>query len=220
MPVSLKQKLNTFILLIKEPRVFKSLISLRTSGYLYQNGWFTSIKKNLPVNRENAPIPWTTYPFIDFIEKRLSSDLELFEFGSGHSTLFYSKKLKSVSVVEHNKTWYSDLREKVARNVNLILSDNDSVESFVYAIRKLNRKFDIISIDGIYRVECLYESINHLKDSGVIILDDSERDEYEKGVKLLSENSFKKIDFWGMSAGYLFTKATTIFYKNSNCLAI
>ncbi len=220
MPEPLKKRINTLLLLLKEPKVFKSLISLRTSGYLYTNGWFNSVKKNLPVNKEDAPIPWVTYPFIDFIETKLSRDLELFEFGAGHSTLFYSLKLKSVTAVEPNKDWYNDLRKRISNNVNLILSNDESAESFVYAVRKLNKKFDIISIDGVHRVECMRESVNHLKENGVIVLDDSERAEYKDGEKFLLENGYKKIDFWGMSAGYLFKKATTIYYKKNNCLGI
>jgi hypothetical protein len=220
MPIPLEKKISTLLLLLKEPKVFKALISLRTSGYLFTNGWFNSLKKQLPVNKDNTPIPWVTYPFIDFIESRLSSDYELFEFGTGHSTLYYSPKLKSVTAVEHDKAWYNELKKRISKNVKLILSEDESADSYLDAIRKLNKKFDIISIDGIYRVECIYESVNHLKENGVIILDDSERVEYKEGEEFLVKNGYKKIDFWGMSAGYLFKKATTVYYKMSNCLEI
>ena len=220
MSLSFKNRLYTILVLLKEPKVLKALLSLRTSGYLYTNGWINSFKKNLPLNSDNTPIPWTTYPFINFIETRLSTDMNLFEFGAGYSTLFYSRKIRSVIAIEHNKEWYSAIKKRIESNVKLLLSADESIESYVFSIRKLNKKFDIISIDGIHRVECLNESINHLKENGIIILDDSERVEYKESMKLLLQKGFKKLDFWGMSAGYLFKKSTTIFYKADNCIGI
>jgi len=83
-----------------------------------------------------------------------------------------------------------------------------------------DQKFDIIIVDGIYRNECLIESVSYLSESGVIILDDSERQEYSEGISKVLGNKFKRVNFWGISPGYLYRKSTTIFYKNSNCINI
>ena len=78
----------------------------------------------------------------------------------------------------------------------------------------------MIFIDGIHRVVCCSTSLNNLTDKGVIVLDDSERDEYKPGIDVIVNSGFKKLDFWGISPGYLFRKCTTIFYKESNCMGI
>jgi hypothetical protein len=38
-----------------------------------------SFKMKLPVDKDSKPIPWMTYPFIDFISDRLYPDMEIFE---------------------------------------------------------------------------------------------------------------------------------------------
>jgi hypothetical protein len=39
---------------------------------LVQNGWFRSFKEDSPVDRDDQVFLWLTYPFIHFIENRLS----------------------------------------------------------------------------------------------------------------------------------------------------
>ena len=45
-----------------------------------------------------------------------------------------------------------------------------------------DRKFSIIIVDGRDRVNCILKSTSSLSQDGVLILDDSEREEYQYGV--------------------------------------
>lgn len=84
----------------------------------------------------------------------------------------------------------------------------------------LNKKFDVIIVDGRDRVNCVKNAIKNLKESGVIVLDDSERESYKEGIDFILSHGFKKIDFCGISPGLFYKKNTTIFYKTVNCLEI
>lgn len=103
------------------------------------------------------------------------------------------------------------LREYV-QNFEVIIS--------LIPLKKQLPKFDIIIIDGLHRVECCKKALNHLKSSSVIILDDSEREEYREGIDFLMRKGMRKIDFSGIAPGILFNKCTTIFYKTKNCMDI
>jgi len=61
---------------------------------------------------------------------------------------------------------------------------------------------------------------NFLTDEGVIILDDSKRNEYDRGIIHLMNKGFKKIDFGGIPPGTFIKKFTTVFYRTKNCLYI
>lgn len=95
-------KIKTIFQLLIEPKTLKFLLSTRLGGYLIQVGWFKSRKTGSPVGKDDEPIPWMTYPFIDFIEPRLNKNLIVFEFGSGNSTLFFSKRTGRVVSVDHD----------------------------------------------------------------------------------------------------------------------
>ena len=218
MEITLKDRIKTIFRLIQSPKTLKALLSQRYSGYLIDQGWFNSFISHAPVDSNNNPIPWLTYPFIDFITPRLSNQLTIFEFGAGNSTLFFAKKVREIFSVEHNKDWYDRISELAKGNVNLIYKEVD--DEYPKAIRGLNKKFDIIIVDAEERVNCVKNSLTALTESGVIVLDDSERSEYKEGIDFLKSNGLKQLDFWGISAGLLYKKCTSVFYKNNNCLNI
>jgi hypothetical protein len=83
------------VYVLAQPRLFKMLISMNTNGYLKNIGWINTFNNKMPVDGNNNPLPWVTYSFIDFISERLTNSMDIFEYGSGNSTLWYSKKVKS-----------------------------------------------------------------------------------------------------------------------------
>ena len=220
MAFTFREKIKTSLILLKEPKVLSGLLSLRLSGYLVDVGWFSAFKTGEPVDKNFEALPWLTYSFIDFITERLSKEFNVLEFGSGNSTLFFAKRVKKVSSVEHNSEWYNKLISKNPSNSKLILSKSDNSTDYIAGLTKSNKKFDLIIIDGIHRVDCCLSASNYLTDKGVIILDDSEREQYKEGIEYLTNKGFKKINFWGIPPGMLIRKCTTVFYKNNNCLGI
>jgi hypothetical protein len=104
--------LKKFINLISQPKLIKQLLSMGTAGYLKEIGWIESFDKQLPVDKEGKPLPWVTYGFIDFISDKLNKNMDIFEYGSGNSTLWYAEKVNSVTSVEHNKIWYEKIKKK------------------------------------------------------------------------------------------------------------
>ena len=193
------------------------MLSERYIGYLYDQGWFNAFKAGASVGKNNKPIPWMTYPFIDFIKGRLNKKLKVFEFGSGNSTLFWADKVASVVAIEHDKEWFNLIRNKMPNNVSIFL--RTLTVEYEKSFNDKDR-FDIIIVDGERRIECLHNSVEYLSEPGVIILDDSERDEYKEGINFVLNSDFRKIDFWGFSPGLFYKKATTIFYRNNNCLGV
>ena len=90
---------------------------------LKQDGWFKAFRTKTSIDNSSNPIPWVSYPFIDFISERLNIKMNIFEFGSGNSTLYFSKKVNSITSVEHNKTWYNKMSKLISPNMTLILKE-------------------------------------------------------------------------------------------------
>ncbi len=217
LPVS--KQITTILKLFTEPSVLKALLSLRSIGYLLDTGWIRSVISKMPVDVNGEPIPWVTLSFFEFMKTRIKKEFDVFEFGSGNSSLWFSKRVNTVTAIEHDENWFKKMTASLPKNVKIILSKD---ESAVYSgeLKKLDYKFDIITVDANHRNECLFVAPERLKEKGVIILDDSEREEYLPGINFLLENGFKKIDFYGIASGFIHHKATTVFYKQGNCLDI
>lgn len=198
----------------------RTLLSFNDKGYLDDIGWFNAYDTKSPIDRDNQPIPWVTYSFIDFIKDRLKKEHTVFEFGSGNSTYFYAKYAGIVVSVEHDKAWFDKISGTKPDNAELIYCELVRDGDYCRVPQKLEETFDIIIVDGRDRVNCCRQGIKALSERGVIILDDSERDDYRDGVSFLKQSGFKELSFSGISPGLFYRKSTSVFYKADNCLGI
>ena len=214
------RKIKAVTSVLSQPKLCKKLISVGTSGYLYEIGWIEAFKKQLPIDKDGAPLPWVTYSFIDFISNRLDKTMDVFEYGAGNSTLWYAKKTNSVTSVENDKQWFEKIKNRMPNNVQIYYEELLYGEKYSKFSKNLEIKFDIIIVDGRDRVNSMKSAIHSIKPGGVIVLDDSERVIYKDGIDFLMNAGFKKIDFSGISPGLFYKKSTTIFYRHNNCLGI
>lgn len=198
----------------------RSLLSFGIKGYLAEIGWFVAYKNKASVNEKNQPIPWFTYSFIDFLESRLNQRLSVFEFGSGNSTRYFAERVKHISSLEHDRSWYEMGLKNKLPNAELIFCELDTDGNYSRGALNAHQQFDIIIVDGRDRVNCCIQSIHALSEAGVLILDDSERERYHEGRNALLNNGFKEISFSGISPGFFYRKETSVFYRNNNCLGI
>ncbi len=200
-------------------RACKNLV-FKNDSFIYETGWINSIKHLAPMDRNSAPIPWMNYPFVSFITARLSKDHNVFEYGSGYSTLYWAKYVKKVTAVEYDKSWFDKIKKEVADNVKLVY--NDGIDDGLYNKACLNEgfKFDIIIVDGRNRVSCAECALEGLSEAGVIVLDDSHVSKYGDAFVKLKRKGFKEITFTGTKPVSVQFASTTIFYRDNNCLGI
>jgi hypothetical protein len=213
-------KISSLLQLLFQPKRLKALLAFNHKGYLHDIGWFKAFDSKSPVDSYGDPIPWVTYSFIDFIEPRLNKQHTVFEFGSGNSTYFYAKYAGIVVSVEHDKHWHDKIVNSKPENSEMIFCELIRGGDYCHMPGKLKEKFDIIIVDGRDRVNCCRQAVDALSASGVIVLDDSERKHYKPALEFLEKNGFKQLAFTGISPGLFYLKATTVFYKDNNCLGI
>lgn len=186
------------------------------NSYLQKKGWVRSDKKNIPVDQDGGPLPWYTYPAIDFIEPRLKSDFRVFEYGSGHSSLWYSRRVKEVVSVEDSKEWASEMTDRAPENVEIVYQPD--LDQYPLAVSGRG-VFDIVVIDGQVRKDCIEPALNALEETGIVILDDFERWEPDDWAHL-DQKGFRPLPFFGPKAQRLTESCTAILYRDQNSLQI
>lgn len=194
-------------------------IQLMINSQLRDDGWFKSFYSKQSIDFNNKPIPWYRYSFIKFLEPRLKKTFNVFEYGSGNSTLWFAQRVKKIKAVEHNKNWFEKISKLLPENAGIAFKEIDNGE-YASEVKSGNEKYDIIIIDGVDRNNCVYKSLECLSDKGIYIYDNSERKEYEESKKFLTDNEFKQIDFHGLGPVVPITSCTSVFYRESNCLKI
>ena len=212
--------LKALTALVAKPSRLKALLSYGHKGYLNSIGWFTAFDKKQAVDGKGKALPWVTYSFIDFIKERINKTQHIFEYGSGSSTIFYAERAGSVTSVEHDKGWFDKVKNTSPANAEMIFCHLEKDGEYAKKATLLGKRFDIIIVDGRDRVNCCKYSVDALSSNGVLVLDDSEREVYNPARVLLKTQGFKEISFSGISPGLFYEKATSVFYKQDNCLGI
>jgi hypothetical protein len=184
----------------------------------YRTGYFRSAFKMAAVSKTGQPLPWYTYPSIDFLKYRTYEDKIVLECGGGQSTLWWARRAKHVVTLEGNKDWYETLKGKIPRNVDLCYVSMESKEANVSDVKhtlqtKQYSKYDVIVIDGLYRYEMIEIALDRLSDVGIVICDNADGYGFYEGFK---ESGLWRVDFFGNAPGVVLPHATSIYFRPSS----
>ncbi len=183
-------------------------------------GWFRSFKTKQSVDANGEPLPWCTYPFIEFIEHRLTKQMNVFEYGSGNSTRWYAARVGNIKAVEHDKSWFELVKNQLPANASVVYQDVQNIENYTGEVAKAGQQYHVVIVDGRQRVRCVEQAVQNLTPDGVIVFDNPERENYQSAHDLLKERGFRRIDFWGFAPVTAHHNCTAVFYRDNNCLGI
>lgn len=189
-------------------------------GYLREMDWYASYHDQTVTGAGGEPVPWLTYPSVHFMSERIGLEMTVFEYGAGNSTFWWASRVERVISVEHMTEWYDRLRPKVPSNVELIFADHSDSEAYSEIALRYVGEVDILVIDSRHRVACAKKGLQALKPDGVVVWDDTEREEYAEGYELLADCGFRRLDFTGMGPARVEGWTTSIFYRSENCLRL
>jgi hypothetical protein len=209
------------IAMIEKDRNCSKYLSLyRFRHHLEEIGWFRSSAIHMPVDAYGKSLPWYTYAAICFLENRLRQEMMVFEYGTGNSTLWWAERVASVITVEHDVTWYEYMKKLIPGNVEFKYCKLIDGEEYCHLVSKYDKQFSIVVIDGRDRVSCARNCLGALRDDGVIVWDNSDREEYSVGHQHLMDSGFRRLDFHGYGPINTHGWSTSIFYRKDNCLHI
>ena len=204
---SLKRRIKT---LPFAPRNW--LPSFRAAQVLWnQYGHVKSVRCCESIDRDGRPLPWYTYPAIDFLHQLDFSGKDVFEFGSGMSTLFWSRSARRVVSVEDDESWFERVSARSPANAVVILETD--LATYPDTLDRTGQTFDVIVVDGPARgrtrLKCCRAALKALRPGGMIILDNS--DWLPQSSRLLRESGLLEVDMTGFApiAGHV---QTTSFY--------
>lgn len=203
------------------PRSFRELErSLQLLGTFRGMGWHRSTE-GVPMTLGGEPLPWIVYPAISWLDARVTSTDNVFEYGAGASTLWFAARASTVTSVEHQAAWAERIRKRMPESVGLeVVSATDETglledcSPYACAIEETPDTFDVVLIDGMHRNECLARAPAQLAADGIIVLDNSDRSVYAPGIAFLHDAGFWRIDFLGVVPGFGLHTATSVFGRS------
>ena len=221
---------------IKATFRFKNPAIVVDSIIYFHIWWKNYQRKNEPLKND---FPWITFKAEKFLKTILHKDMIVFEYGSGSSTLYFSRRVKQVFSIEHDLQWFEHLRQVISQkpitNVECRLFEpkiyepnekseylsrhvsykNKQFESYVKSIDAFpDEYFDLIVVDGRARTYCIAHAKNKIKQGGYLVIDNSDRDYYFDGNDYLwNQSEWKAIHFQGLIPYSFEFSKTSVFEK-------
>ena len=186
--------------------------------FAYLSGYWRSSFKRAAVTKSGSPLPWYTYPAIDFLKFRNYQDKRVLEFGGGQSTLWWAEHAESVVTLEGDEQWFNDIKQGMPSNVSLHYVSMQNREENVIAVNGVLKqypqaKYDVIVIDGLYRFEMIEIALKHLNNDGVIICDNAEGYNFCEGFK---GSGLQRVDFFGNAPGTVLPHCTCLYFAQNS----
>src|SRR5690606_20158839 len=206
-----------------------------TLRYIFYRVMRPLLKLNYEIFKKTRSVaPWTSQASIHILERLLDKEMIGFEYGSGMSTIFIAERIRHLTSVEHNEHWFENVQKKLKEskleNVDyhcIPRSDkpdkreyafleiygldpqfqvrDDYHDYFTFVTRFPNHHFDFIFIDGRARVECALNALPKLKEGGMLVLDNSDRERYAP--------VFNVLENWPLVTSTTGLFDTTIWFK-------
>ena len=163
------------------------------------------------VDSAQQPVPWYTYPAIEYLKSLDFRDKTVFEYGSGNSTLFWAARARRVVSVEDDDAWFARIAPQLPANCEIALDED--LTTYADTITRYPEGFDVIVVDGAARggtrLRCSRNAVAALRPGGMIILDNS--DWLPESAQLLRESGLIQVDMTGFAPICGHTQSTSVF---------
>lgn len=148
-------------------------------------------------------LPWWTFEASDRVEAFLADrpGARVFEWGSGASTAWLSRRAQSVTSVEHDAGWAEVVRPVLPDHAEIRvvepvpaagrpdeqLSEKAGFEGldfvdYVAAVDDAEGRFDLVVVDGRARAACFDRAVSRLKPDGILVFDNVDRARYRDAI--------------------------------------
>lgn len=161
---------------MSDPLLINTLIqAMRSKTYLHWTPKYLlyRLKRHL-YELTHQSYPWLTPQANIILAGWLRNNHVGFEWGAGRSTLWFAKRCKFLTSVEHDPYWYYKINRSIKcnnlNNVTLILAKKK--EEYIGAIQDCrDNSLDFVLVDGIFRDECALLAVRKVKVGGLLIVD-------------------------------------------------
>ena len=158
-------------------------------------------------------MPWITFDAFRAIEHLAKPGTRVFEFGSGHSTLYWAEKGVEIHSVEDDRGWHDLLAERISGMPNAHLYFEAAQDGYVSKIEHVGGAFDVVVIDGSHRKACLAIAQEFVKPGGLLLVDNTDWHWFRDADTLVPDDWDKQI--FGGWAPFIGHRSETTIWKNS-----
>jgi predicted O-methyltransferase YrrM len=169
---------------------------------------------------EIVPVPWIPYIAIEYLNAIVRPGWQVFEWGSGGSTIYWMLHCARVTSIEHDLDWYKAVQAALAEypddrygcDHRLIPGELD-FQRYAEAILEFpDESFDLVFVDGRARIACIHNAHDKVKPGGWLLLDNSDMQELARRARVLLA-TWTPRSFLGHGRGFAEAWEATLWRK-------
>jgi hypothetical protein len=123
--------------------------------------------------------PWLTYGAIIALEHIVRHPFVILEIGAGGSTIFFSRRGKTVKCLENRQEWIDRIRAKVPDPSNITFVSGSLNELLEIVKKEPNDYYDLVMVDTNPKDRAIYEEASKkVKKGGYLVLNNYGAREY------------------------------------------
>jgi hypothetical protein len=169
-------------------------------------GFLQSAEKDVAAWGDGEAIPLMSYSFIEYVSGLALDSFDCLELGGGHSTQFWTKRMRRVLTLDTDAGLVKHLAEAKPANLEI----NYFQEAQLPEAAARFGPFDAVIIDAsANRVACARSALKILKLGGFIVLDNS--DWYPNAARVLRDGDLIQIDFHDFRPCHHYRCTTSMF---------
>ncbi|MFM9997409.1 MAG: SAM-dependent methyltransferase [Betaproteobacteria bacterium] len=175
-------------------------------------GQFRTMREWSCVDAYGRPIPWYTYPAIEYLSHIDFSGMRVLEYGSGNSSLWWLGRCREVTSIENDPVWHARISLQAAGKPGLHYRLERTEQAYVQ--QSGLREAQVVVIDGVHRSRCADAFVLACRDgpSAAMMLIFDNSDWYPKTIQKLRDSlDWLQVDFHGFGPINRYTSTTSIF---------
>ncbi len=120
--------------------------------------------------------PWISYDGQEMIAAHLRPDSRVLEYGSGMSTVWYSRHAGFVLSHEDDQEWHGIAGQTMKARPNVVHLLRTTPDEYARVDPEHREPgFDLVMIDGSYRDQCMDDALQLLRPGAMVYLDNSDK---------------------------------------------
>ena len=176
-------------------------------------GIIESIAQSRPVDGSGRPIPGFVHAATDFVEPLLRPDWRAHIWGNGADLLWWSTRVATVTAVVTNGAYDPTHVAEAAQALHGVRFEDADSETYA-EVTVPDERIDVGVVGGEVPERCVVSLLRGMSESGLIVIENSDRVACADAVLILATAGWRRIDFWGLLPQYLFRGCTSVFYKD------
>ena len=178
---------------------------------LVATGWVGSLVQGTPVDGAGRPIPSFTHSATEFVETHLRSAWRVHVWGDPAVAPWWAGRVNAVRVVTETQG------PELTYGPNVTIARIPVGRDYSGSVG-IGGPFDVAVLGGEDLDGCAKATLGHVRDTGLVIVENSDRQACAVAIETFAALGWRRIDFWGLLPGYLFRGCTTVLFKDERYL--